>query len=97
MAPFEQVQIADLGRIGQQDRDRLRSRGGFSRARTRPRTSKERAGQAFHSDDAACRLAVDLNQQKQGAGAALVKDATRRTLQAADIAGIRALVVHAKR
>lgn len=42
------------------------------------------------------RLAVDLNWQKQGIGAALVKDATLRTLQAADIAGIRALAVHAK-
>lgn len=42
------------------------------------------------------RLAVDLNRQKQGVGAALLKDATLRTLQAADIAGIRALVVHAK-
>ncbi len=42
------------------------------------------------------RLAVDLNWQKQGVGAALLKDATLRTLQAADIAGIRALVVHAK-
>jgi GNAT superfamily N-acetyltransferase len=42
------------------------------------------------------RLAVDLHWQKQGVGAALLKDATLRTLQAADIAGIRALVVHAK-
>lgn len=42
------------------------------------------------------RLAVDLRWQKQGVGAALLKDATLRTLQAADIAGIRALVVHAK-
>jgi len=42
------------------------------------------------------RLAVDLHWQKQGAGAALLKDAMLRTLQAADIAGIRALVVHAK-
>ncbi len=42
------------------------------------------------------RLAVDLPWQKQGMGAALLKDATLRTLQAADIAGIRALVVHAK-
>ena len=42
------------------------------------------------------RLAVDLNWQKQGIGAALVKDATLRTLQAADIVGIRALMVHAK-
>lgn len=42
------------------------------------------------------RLAVDRHWQKQGVGAALLKDATLRTLQAADIAGIRALVVHAK-
>ncbi len=42
------------------------------------------------------RLAVDLRWQIQGVGAALLKDATLRTLQAADIAGIRALVVHAK-
>jgi GNAT superfamily N-acetyltransferase len=42
------------------------------------------------------RLAVALHWQKQGVGAALLKDATLRTLQAADIAGIRALAVHAK-
>ena len=42
------------------------------------------------------RLAVDRRWQKQGFGAALLKDAILRTLQAADIAGIRALVVHAK-
>jgi GNAT superfamily N-acetyltransferase len=42
------------------------------------------------------RLAVDLRWQKQRVGAALLKDAMLRTLQAADIAGIRALVVHAK-
>ena len=42
------------------------------------------------------RLAIDLNWQKQGVGAALLKDATLRTLQAADIVGIRALMVHAK-
>ena len=42
------------------------------------------------------RLAVDVHWQKQGVGAALLKDATLRTLQAADIAGIRALLVHAK-
>ena len=42
------------------------------------------------------RLAVDHHWQKQGIGAALLKDAMLRTLQAADIAGIRALVVHAK-
>ena len=42
------------------------------------------------------RLAVDRHWQKRGIGAALLKDAMLRTLQAADIAGIRALVVHAK-
>lgn len=42
------------------------------------------------------RLAVDHRWQKQGIGAGLLKDAMLRTLQAADIAGIRALVVHAK-
>jgi GNAT superfamily N-acetyltransferase len=42
------------------------------------------------------RLAVDHRWQGQDIGAGLLRDATRRTLQAADIAGIRALVVHAK-
>jgi GNAT superfamily N-acetyltransferase len=42
------------------------------------------------------RLAVDLSWQGQGLGAAVVKDALRRVLQAADIAGVRAVVVHAK-
>ncbi|MBA5865141.1 MAG: GNAT family N-acetyltransferase [Nitrospira sp. CR1.3] len=42
------------------------------------------------------RLAVDQQWQKRGAGSALLKDAMLRTLQAADLAGIRALVVHAK-
>ena len=42
------------------------------------------------------RLAVSSGAQGQGIGAGLLKDAMLRTLQAADIAGIRALVVHAK-
>ncbi len=42
------------------------------------------------------RLAVDLQHQGAGLGKALVKDALLRTAQAADIAGIRALLVHAK-
>jgi GNAT superfamily N-acetyltransferase len=42
------------------------------------------------------RLAVDLRRQGTGLGAALVVDAMRRVLQAADIAGVRAMVVHAK-
>ena len=42
------------------------------------------------------RLAVDLGHQGVGLGKALLKDALKRTAQAADIAGIRALLVHAK-
>lgn len=42
------------------------------------------------------RLAVDLAHQRQGLGRALLKDALLRTAQAAEIAGIRALLVHAK-
>ncbi|MCA1786195.1 MAG: GNAT family N-acetyltransferase, partial [Desulfobacteraceae bacterium] len=42
------------------------------------------------------RLAVDIDHQGQGLGRALLKDALLRTVQAADIAGIRALLVHAK-
>nr|WP_241549845.1 GNAT family N-acetyltransferase [Acidithiobacillus sulfuriphilus] len=42
------------------------------------------------------RLAVDRNHQGKGLGKALLKDALLRTAQAADIAGIRCLLVHAK-
>lgn len=42
------------------------------------------------------RLAVDLQHQRVGMGQALLKDALKRTAQAADIAGIRALLIHAK-
>lgn len=42
------------------------------------------------------RLAVDRRWHGQGVGKALLRDAMRRTLQAADIAGIRAFAVHAK-
>jgi len=42
------------------------------------------------------RLAVDLAHQRVGLGRALLKDALGRTAQAADIAGVRALLVHAK-
>jgi GNAT superfamily N-acetyltransferase len=42
------------------------------------------------------RLAVDLRWQGQGIGQALLRDALLRTLQAADIIGIRAFAVHAK-
>ena len=42
------------------------------------------------------RLAIASSLQGQGLGGGLLKDAMLRTLQAADIAGIRAFVVHAK-
>lgn len=42
------------------------------------------------------RLAVRQDWQGRGIGAGLLKDAMRRTVQAADIAGIRALIVHVK-
>jgi GNAT superfamily N-acetyltransferase len=42
------------------------------------------------------RLAVHKARQGQGLGAGLLLDALRRTLQVADIAGLRALLVHAK-
>lgn len=41
------------------------------------------------------RLATDRRWQGQGVGKALLRDAMLRTLQAADIAGMRALAVHA--
>lgn len=42
------------------------------------------------------RLAVDAAHQRRGLGRALLRDALLRTAQAADIAGIRCLRVHAK-
>lgn len=42
------------------------------------------------------RLAVSVEWQGRGLGSGLLKDAMRRTIQAADIAGIRAFAVHAK-
>ena len=42
------------------------------------------------------RLAVDRTEQGTGIGRGLLKDALLRTVQAADIAGVRALLVHAK-
>jgi GNAT superfamily N-acetyltransferase len=42
------------------------------------------------------RLGVDLREQGKGLGKGLLKDALLRALQAADIAGLRAVVVHAK-
>jgi GNAT superfamily N-acetyltransferase len=42
------------------------------------------------------RLAIAVEWQGKGLGAGLLKDAMLRTLQAAEIAGIRAFAVHAK-
>ena len=42
------------------------------------------------------RLAVGTAWQGRGLGAGLLKDAMRRTMQAAEIGGIRAFVTHAK-
>jgi GNAT superfamily N-acetyltransferase len=41
------------------------------------------------------RLAIDLRYQGRGIGSGLLKDAVLRTAQAAEIAGIRAVLVHA--
>ena len=42
------------------------------------------------------RLAVQKDWKKKGVGRGLLRNAVLRTVQAADIAGIRALAVHAK-
>jgi predicted N-acetyltransferase YhbS len=42
------------------------------------------------------RLAVAVRWHGQGVGSAVLRDAMERTLQAANIAGIRAFAVHAK-
>ncbi len=42
------------------------------------------------------RLAIDRNGQGKGLGQVLLKDALLRSSNAADIAGIRAVAVHAK-
>jgi GNAT superfamily N-acetyltransferase len=41
------------------------------------------------------RLAIESAYQKQGLGRALVQDASKRVLKAADIIGVRAIVIHA--
>jgi GNAT superfamily N-acetyltransferase len=42
------------------------------------------------------RLAVDSTEQGSGLGSAMLKDALLRTIQAAEIAGLRSMLVHAK-
>ncbi len=41
------------------------------------------------------RLAVDVREQGKGLGGALLRDALARVLQAADVVGVRAVLVHA--
>jgi len=41
------------------------------------------------------RLAVDTGYQRRGVGRGLLRDAVLRTVQAAEITGIRAILVHA--
>ncbi len=41
------------------------------------------------------RLAIDATHQQKGLGTALLRDAILRTLQAAEVAGVAALLVHA--
>jgi GNAT superfamily N-acetyltransferase len=69
--------------------------GGVDRASTPERVRK---GLARHPVPVMilARLAVDAAHQRQGLGRALLKNALLRTAQAADIAGIRCLLVHAK-
>jgi len=61
-------------------------------------SARVRTGLARHPIPAMvlARLAVDRSHQGRGLGKGLLKDALLRTVQAADIAGLRAMIVHAK-
>jgi GNAT superfamily N-acetyltransferase len=61
-------------------------------------TERVKKGQARHPVPVIllARLAVDVPVQRQGAGAALLKDALMRTASAASTVGARALLVHAQ-
>jgi GNAT superfamily N-acetyltransferase len=61
-----------------------------------PRRIVEGAGQYPVPVMILARLAVSQEEQGKGFGAALLKDALKRTANAADIVGIRAFLVHAK-
>lgn len=69
--------------------------GGVEFENAPPRVTK---GLARHSVPVItlARLAIDQTAQGRGLGAGLLKDAILRSAQAADIAGIRAMIVHAK-
>jgi GNAT superfamily N-acetyltransferase len=61
-------------------------------------TSEVRAGTSAHFPIPVCliaRLAVDRQAQGKGLGAGLLLDALQRAVGAADLVGIRAVVVHA--
>ena len=66
----------------------------------RPEQAPERIGKGLANHPipvmVLARLAVARGNQGKGLGAGLLKDAMGRTLAAAEIAGIRALMVHAK-
>jgi len=61
-------------------------------------TSRMLKGQAKHPVPVMilARLAVDKNAQKKGIGRGLLKDVLLRMVQASEIVGMRALLVHAK-
>ena len=92
----ERRQRPDVCRLPGIDGARLLQPGGGSGGTCR-RASKGRHG-AGHPVPVMllARLAVDRAEQGRGLGKALVRDALLGTAAAADIAGIRALLVHAK-
>ena len=61
-----------------------------------PRSAQERLAHYPVPIMLLARLAIAANWQGKRMGAGLLKDAMLRTLQAAEIAGIRAFAVHAK-
>lgn len=69
--------------------------GAVQRADVTPRVAK---GLANHPVPVflLARLAVDRTEQGKGLGSGLLKDALVRSLQAADLVGCRAILVHAK-
>jgi len=78
------------------------ARSGKGTSARAARKALERAGQRVTFIDngqkyrVLARLAVDHRQQGKGLGKALLKDAILRTMQAAEIAGLKLLLVHAK-
>jgi predicted N-acetyltransferase YhbS len=69
--------------------------GSVRREETSARVAK---GQAAHPVPVIllARLAVDLKETGKGLGRSLLKDALLRAVQAADLVGCRAVMVHAK-